>query len=188
MPIDLINFIIFKFKKKIDIEIILDNQSRISNFIEKKINFSDVKITHPKNLNELLICIENIHYGIFMDSGPLHIAKILNKKGILISSSVGQDKLLSDLKSIQFISNNYQSFYCVAPCGLVNILNYNNKIGCYDSLQVSKSKILKHNNLKTLQRGDLKKNYINLIFNPVNCLKNINKKKVIDKIQESITN
>ena len=30
-----------------------------------------------------------------MDSGPLHIAKLFNKKGLLITSSVGQDILLN---------------------------------------------------------------------------------------------
>jgi len=188
MPIDLLNFIILKFFKKIDIEIILDNLSEISNFIEKKIDFDKVKIIHPKNLNQLLKTIENIDFGIFMDSGPLHVAKILNKKGILISSSVGKDILLSDLKSIQSIDNNYQSSFCIAPCGLVNVFNYSNKIGCYDSLEVSKNKILEHNNLKELQRGNLKKNYINLISNPVNCLRKINKKKIIETIQDNIIN
>ena len=121
-----------------------------------------------------------------MDSGPLHVAKILNKKGILISSSVGQDILLSDLKSIQSINNDYKSIYCSAPCGLVNIFNYDNKIGCYDSLAIPKNRILKHNNLKGLQRGNLKNNYINLISNPVNCLKKINKKKIIETIRDNI--
>ena len=186
MPIDLLNFIILKFVKKIDIEIILDNLSEISNFIEKKIYFDRIKIIHPKNFNQLLKTIENIDFGIFMDSGPMHVAKILNKKGILISSTVGKDILLSDLKNIQSIDNDYQSNFCIAPCGLVNIFNYRNKVGCYDSLEVSKNEILKYNNLKELQRGDLKRNYINLISNPVNCLKKINKKKIIETIQDNI--
>ena len=112
-----------------------------------------------------------------MDSGPLHVAKILNKKGILISSSVGQDILLSDLKNIQSIDNDYKSIYCSAPCGLVNIFNYDNKIGCYDSLQINKDKVLNLDNLQSLQRGNLKNNYVNFVVNPVNCLKNISKKE-----------
>ncbi len=188
MPIDLLNYIIIKFIKKINIEIILDNQLEISNYIEKKIHPNKIKIIHPKNLNQLLKIIENIDFGIFIDSGPLHVAKILNKKGILITSSVGKNILLKGFESIQGIDNDYQSVYCTAPCGLVNVFNYNNKIGCYDSLKVSKNKILDHGNLKKLQRGNLENKYINLIFNPVSCLKKINKTKIITEIEKNIFN
>ena len=33
-----------------------------------------------------------------MDSGPLHVAKILNKKGIFITSSVGKEKILNETR------------------------------------------------------------------------------------------
>ena len=123
-----------------------------------------------------------------MDSGPLHVAKILNKKGIHITSTVGKEILLKNFNCIQSIHNNYQSSFCQSPCGLVNVFYYKNKVGCYDSLEISKDKILKHNNLKELQRGDLKKNYVNLISNPVNCLNEINKKKIIETIRVNIIN
>ena len=61
-------------------------------------------------------------------------------------------------------------------------------IGCYDSLKISKNKILKHNNLKSLQRGNIKKNYVNLISNPVNCLKYIDKQMIIKTIKDNIIN
>ena len=168
MPVDLLNHIIIKLIKKIKIEIILNQQSEISNYIEKKLYTNNIKIVHPTNLNQLLAIIENISFGIFIDSGPLHVAKILNKKGLLITSSVGKNILLNDFKNIQSFDNEYKSAFCIAPCGLVNIFNYNNKIGCYDSIKISKNKILKYKNFKNLQRGNLKNKYINFISNPVN--------------------
>ena len=188
MPVDLLNHIIIRLNEKVNIEIILDKQSEISNYIEKRLYTNSIKILHPINLNQLLKIIENTTFGIFIDSGPLHVAKILNKKGILITSSVGKNILLNDFKSIQSIENDYKSEFCTAPCGLVNIFNYNNKIGCYDSLKILKNKILKYENIKKLQRGNIKNKYINLISNPVNCLKKINKKNIITKIKKNIFN
>ena len=186
MSSQLINQLIANFKNKYDIEIILDRFSNISEHISNKIIDKDVKKIFPKNLSELLLVIENMCFGVFMDSGPLHVAKILNKKGILITSSVGKNILLKDFKSIQSINNNYESFYCKSPCGLVNVFNYNNKIGCYDSLAIQKKTILKLKKLQILQRGSLKINYVNLVSNPVNCLQQINKKEVVTKIQQCL--
>ena len=186
MTIGLLNHIIDSLYQKIKIEIILDNQSEISNHLEKNINLKLAKVIHPKNLNELLLIIENINFGIFMDSGPLHVAKTLNKKGIFITTTVGKEKLLKDFKSIKSIKNNYKSLYCQSPCGLVNVFCYKNKVGCYDSLRIKKKTILELKNLQALQRGNIKKNYVNLISNPVNCLKEINKQVVINIIQQNL--
>ena len=188
MTIDLLNHIIISFYKENEIEIILDNQSEISNYVEKNINLKSAKVAHPKNLNELLMVIENINFGIFMDSGPLHVAKILNKKGIHISSTVGKETLLKNFYSIQSINNDYQSSFCESPCGLVNVFYYKNKVGCYDSLRIQKENILELKSFKALQRGKLKKNYVNLISKPVNCLKKIDKQEVIKKIKEKLFN
>ena len=188
MTVTLLNDIIDYFYKNIKIEIILDNQSEISNYIKNNIYNSKVSIINPRNVSELIRIIKKINYGIFMDSGPLHLAKVMHKKGILISTTVSSKVLLKDFNTIKCVSNNYKSFFCRSPCGLVNVFNYNNRIGCYDSLNIKKRKILELKNLKVLQRGTLKKNYVNLIVNPVNCLKNINHKKIIQKINQHLYN
>ena len=188
MTIDLLNHIIISFYKENEIEIILDNQSEISNYIEKNINLKSAKVVHLNNLNELLSVIKNINFGIFMDSGPLHVAKILNKKGIHITSSVGKEILLKNFNSILSIHNEYKSSFCQSPCGLVNVFYYKKKVGCYDSLGIQKKDILGLKSFKSLQRGELKKNYVNLIFDPVNCLKKIDKQVVINTIKENLIN
>ncbi len=188
MTIDLLNYLIENLHDKYEIEVILDNNSKISNYLSSKFDFKKCNVLEPDNLSTFLKVIENIEYGVFMDSGPLHIAKILSKKGVLISSSVSSDVLLHKFSTINPIINNYKSEYCMSPCGLVNIFNYNQKIGCYDSIKINKNKIFKLKNLKSLQRGGLKENYINLISNPVNCLKNINKENVYNKIINDLNN
>ena len=62
-----------------------------------------------------------------MDSGPLHLAKLLNKPGALIITSVDEKILLNKLSNIEPIKNNFKSNYCSAPCGLTNIFNYKGK-------------------------------------------------------------
>jgi ADP-heptose:LPS heptosyltransferase len=141
----------------------------------------------PLNLEELIEEIDKTEFGIFMDSGPLHLAKIKNIRGILIESSINSNKLLNQFNSISVYKNNYHSKFCSKTCGLVNIFNYNNTFGCYDSLNVSKQVILDLDDLNQLQRGAIKKSYINFIDNPVNCLKEINFKKLIKYINKKIS-
>ena len=184
MTIDLINDIIKYFNEKYAIDIVLDKKSTISNFIESKITKKSIKILHPKDLSQLLKKIEKINFGIFVDSGPLHVAKVLYKEGIIITSTVSGKILVNDYRNIKIISNNYNSKYCKAPCGLVNVFNFNNNVGCYDSLKVNKKKILQLNNLNKLQRGNLKESYVKLVSNPVNCLKKINNLEVIKKVEK----
>ena len=57
--------------------------------------------------------METIEYGIFMDSGPLHLAKLLRKRGTLIITTVGQDILLnsSNLAFLRALSFFFQIIY-----------------------------------------------------------------------------
>ena len=184
MPINLINKLILELSRKYKLEILLDPNSDISNFIEKNIIINkNTKIIKPNILSEFLKYLENIDFGIFMDSGPIHVAKILGLQGILVVSSVDKKKLLNKFNSITAVDNNYKSNYCSSPCGLVNLFNYSNNVGCYDSLQLKKNKFLEIKNLKNLQRGSLKKNYQNFIINPVNCLKKIDCKKIVKLVE-----
>jgi len=187
MSITLLNFLIDNLSKNYDIQIILNKNNIISKTLHERISLNEkVQILNPKNLDELLKTIELIEFGIFMDSGPLHVAKILNKRGIVIITSVNQKNLVSKYKNIDFFKNDYTSNYCQGPCGLTNIINYNNSIGCYDSLKIKENEIKNTNNLNKLQRGNLKNHYTNFIFNPVNCIKNIDNKKVLEMIKISI--
>ena len=188
MPVNLLNYIIFFFSEIYKIEIILDNDE-ISNYIKKNLNSTlNYKIIIPKNLDRLLKIIEKIDFGVFMDSGPLHVAKTLQLKGILIISSVHKKNLLSGFHSIKSIKGDYKSKYCNGPCGLTNAFNFNKKSGCYDTLSLKKNIIINAPNInrKDLQRGDLKKNYLNLIKLPVNCLRNLSEEKVVKFIKKNI--
>lgn len=185
MPIKVLNKVINQLIKNFKVEVVFDNKSSISNFIENKIYEKKIHRSSPSDLKSLCKKIEDIEYGIFMDSGPLHLAKILNKKGIFITSSVGKNVLLNDFSSIKTLENNYKSKYCHSPCGLTNIFNYNNNNGCFDSLKITFNDLLNFNNLKSLQRGGVKESYIDFIKSPVSCLDNINVDKLIKEIKQA---
>ena len=186
MPIETLNQIIDKLVQDFKIEVVLDNSSLISNFIKKAIINKNIKQSMPVNLKTLCNKVENIEYGIFMDSGPLHLAKILNKKGIIIISTVNKNILLNDFNSINVFENNYKSKYCTAPCGLTNIFNYNNKSGCYDSLKIAFDDLIKLKNNNSLQRGQVKNSYIDFIKKPVACLNDIKIDKLIHEIKKGV--
>jgi len=186
LPSFLINKIITAYKGKLKIEIILDN-SEISNFIESNLQINNENIIKPKNLEELSNIVDNIDFGIFMDSGPLHLAKLLNKKGILITTSVSHKELLNEDENIFPLQNNFHSNYCSSPCGLTNVFNLDGKTGCFHSLAINRDNFFKIKNLNSLQRGNIKDSYIDLISKPVGCVENINIKKIINLIDNILT-
>tara|TARA_B100000073_G_scaffold35785_1_gene26931 strand:- start:206 stop:1366 length:1161 start_codon:yes stop_codon:yes gene_type:complete len=174
------------YENEYEIDIVFDDNSDISKYLEKKINLKKCKYQNPSNLEELCNIVEKIEYGIFMDSGPLHLAKLLNKPGILIVTSVDEKILLNKFSNIIPIKNNFTSNYCSAPCGLTNIFNYKGKSGCYFSLNLNKQEILNIKNLNALQRGTNKSTYVNFISNPVGCIDKINIKNLLKSINTSL--
>lgn len=185
LSVNIINEIIRNYINAYDIEIVLDDHSDISVNIEKNLNLFNVTVLKPLTLIDLCKEIENIQFGVFPDSGPLHLAKILNKKGLLVTTTVHEKILLNNFDNINVFSNNYKSKFCNSPCGLTNIFNNNGSYGCYDSLSINSSFLL-DKNLNSLQRGDLKNRYLDFIDHPVGCIRNINIDNLINKINSSL--
>jgi len=168
------------FQDKYKIEIFTDN-SDYGNFLEKSYNNNFI-IKKPKNIKSLIKEISQIDFGIFIDSGPLHVAKIFDKPGIFVETSVSNSILLSNTSKISTVKNSYKSEYCNGPCGLVDIFSFNKIVGCYETnkLTFQSLKILK--NLKQLQRRNKKEDNSYFISNPVGCIKKIDIEKIIQKI------
>ena len=101
MPIELIYYLTKNLTKYYNLEIFLNNESQISNQILKKLRNENIRIIDPKSKKELISAIEKIEYGVFMDSGPLHVAKMFNKRGVLIETSVSSKILLKNYKLIK---------------------------------------------------------------------------------------
>jgi len=121
-----------------------------------------------------------------MDSGPLHVAKMFNKRGILLETSVSSKVLLKNYKLIRSIGNTYSSVFCEAPCGLTDIFNYSNNFGCYDSLKI-KSKRLKKNNFKNMISRGVKNHYLENFIKPVGCLSSLNVQNIYYAIKKDLS-
>ena len=141
---------------------------------------------NPNNVESLISEISKTNFGIFIDSGPLHIAKCFNKNGILVETSVSSKILLSNSKNIKSVKNKYKSNYCNGPCGLVDIFAYDSKIGCYETHKLNFKDISSFKNQKNLQRWNKKENNSHLISNPVGCIKQIDVKNIIELIRYKI--
>ena len=182
MPLHIVEKIIEIFGNEYKIKIICDNSDYSKYFLEniKKDNFIFVE---PKNIESLILEISITNFGIFMDSGPLHIAKCFNKKGILVETSVSSKILLSNSKNIMSLNNKYKSNYCNGPCGLVDLFAYENKAGCYETHKLNFKDIISFKNKKNLQRWDKKENNSHFISNPVGCIKQIDVNNIIDLVK-----
>ena len=169
----------------VPIKIIFDN-SDYSKYLSESIKNDNFIAVEPNSIESLILEISKTNFGIFIDSGPLHIAKCFNINGVLIETSVTSKILLSNSKNIISVKNKYKSNYCDGPCGLTDIFAYDNKIGCYETHKLSFNDISSLNNQKNLQRWNKKENNSHLIPNPVECIKQIDVKNVIDSIKYKI--
>tara|TARA_Y100001970_G_scaffold283604_1_gene399193 strand:+ start:14578 stop:15720 length:1143 start_codon:yes stop_codon:yes gene_type:complete len=182
---NVIKEIIDNFINFYKIKIILDD-SIFSLNLEKRIKVSNVQLLKPTNLESLICEISKIEFGIFIDSGPLHLAKIYNKRGVLIETSVHSNILLYNSKNIYPVPNTYSSEFCSGPCGLVDIFSVECKVGCYETNKFTFKKIKKVKNLKNLQRWNKKDINSHFLLNPVGCIKNINIKKTLELIKAKV--
>ena len=179
LPPHVIDKIIENFSNKYDIKIIIDD-SYYSKYLLDKIKNNNFILVNPKNIESLIEEVSKTNFGIFIDSGPLHIAQCLNKNGVLVESSVSSKILLSNSKNIIPVKNKYKSNYCNGPCGLVDVFAHQSKIGCYDTHKLNFEDIISFKNKKNLQRWNKKENNSHLISNPVGCIKQIDVKNIIE--------
>ena len=185
LPLYILEEIIESFCNEYEIKIILDN-SEYSNYLLENIKNNNFKAVKPINIQSLIVEISKTNFGIFIDSGPLHIAQCLNTKGILIETSVSSKILLSNSNNIMSVKNKYTSNYCNGPCGLVDVFLYENKVGCYETHKINFKDITSSKNQKNLQRWNKKENNSHLILNPVGCIKQIDVKNIIKLIRFKI--
>ena len=185
LPLYILEKIIDKFKDDYEIKIVLDD-SEYSKFILNKIQNYDVEFINPKDVKSLVLEISKIYFGIFVDSGPLHIAKSFNKKGIFIETSVSKEILLNNSNNILPIKNKYISNYCTGPCGLVDLFAYDGVVGCYETHKISFEDINLLKSFKKLQRWDKKDNNSHFFSNPVGCVKKIDIKNIIELIKREL--
>ena len=183
MPIEILIKLTSLLKKHFNIEVFLNQKSEISNLLYKRLIDEEINIIDPKNTKALISAIKKIDYGIFMDSGPLHVAKMFNKKGLLIETSVSSKMLLRNYKMIKGIENSFSSSFCIAPCGLTDIFNHNNNHGCFDSLQIERAKFKRENYSNMISRG-VKNHYKNFFFKPVGCVSSLNVQNIYNTIMK----
>ena len=185
LPKNVLEEIIENFSSEYKIKIIFDN-SFYSKYILENIKNDNFTFVEPKDIESLILEISKTNFGIFIDSGPLHIAKCFNINGVLIETSVTSKILLSNSKNIISLKNKYKSNYCNGPCGLVDIFAYKAKVGCYETHKLKFKDVSSYKNYKNLQRWNKNENNAHLISNPVGCIKQIDVKNIIELIKFKI--
>ena len=185
LPKKILEEIIKNLSNEYKIKIIIDNSDYSKYLLENITNNNNIFI-NPKCVESLIFEISKTNFGIFVDSGPLHIAQCFNINGVLVETSVESKKLLSNTKNIISVKNKYKSNYCNGPCGLVDIFAYEARVGCYETHKLSFNDISSFKNHKKLQRWNKKENNSHLISNPVGCIKQIDVKNIIELIKNKI--
>lgn len=185
LPYEFIDKIIKKFQDKYYFKIFIDDSNFSRHLVEKNSN-NNCSFISPRDTKSLITEIEKIEFGIFMDSGPLHIAKIFDKKGILIETSVSSNILLSNSKKVYSIDNQYKSNFCNGPCGLVDVFSLDKSVGCYESHKISYEDINSLQSFKILERWNKKDYNSDFILNPVGCVRNINIENIFNILENNL--
>jgi len=185
LPYNVIKEIIESFRDEYQIKIVIDD-SPYSEHLYEKNKKNNLFFVKPKNIESLIEEISKTNFGIFIDSGPLHIAKTFDKNGIFIETSVSNKALLTNSKNIFSVENKYKSNYCNGPCGLVDIFAHEDSVGCYETNKLSFEKIKTLKSFKNLQRWNKKEINSHFILNPIGCIKQIDIKNIIELIKIKI--
>ncbi len=185
MPKNVLEEIVDSFSSEYKIKIIVDS-SDYSKYLLENMKNNNFILLDPKNIERLILEVSKTNFGIFIDSGPLHIAECFNINGVLVETSVASKILLSNSRNIISAKNKYKSNYCNGPCGLVDIFAYEAKVGCYETHKLNFRDISSFKNQKNLQRRNKKENNAHLISNPVGCIKQIDVKNIIELIRYRI--
>ena len=181
LPINVIEVIKKNFEEKYSIDIFVDD-SDYSTHLKKAYINSNITIKNPKSTESLIKEISKIKFGIFIDSGPLHIAKLYQKAGVFIETSVSDNVLLKNNLNIKVVKNKYKSQNCNGPCGLVDLFSFDKTVGCYETNKISFQNIKNLSSFKELQRWNKKQNNTHFMLNPVGCVNKIDIEKVINSI------
>ena len=185
MPMNILEEIVDSFSSEYKIKIIVDS-SDYSKYLLENMKNNNFILLDPKNIKRLILEISKTNFGIFIDSGPLHIAECFNINGVLVETSVASKILLSNSRNIISAKNKYKSNYCNGPCGLVDIFAYEAKVGCYETHKLNFKDISSFKNQKNLQRWNKKENNAHFISNPVGCIKQIDVNNIIELIRYRI--
>ena len=185
LPFNVIDKIIENFGNEYKIKVVVDD-SEYSQYLSEKNKNSNLIFVKPKNIESLILEISRLDFGIFIDSGPLHIAKSYNKNGILIETTVSSEILLNNSRNILPVKNKYKSLYCSGPCGLVDVFAYEGNVGCYETHRLSFEDISSFKSFKNLQRWNKKENNSHFILNPVGCIKQIDINNIIELLKNKL--
>lgn len=186
LPGKVLNLLIEKLKHEYKINIILDESffsKSLENNISESIKNNNCKVIKPKDIKELIREVSEIYYGVFVDSGPLHLAKLYDKHGVLVETSVPEEILLYNTNKIYPLKNKYISKYCYGPCGLVDIFSFDKRVGCYETNKISFNEIHNLENLKKLNRFNKIENNAHFHINPVGCIKKIDVNNLFELIK-----
>lgn len=88
---------------------------------------------------------EAVDYGIFCDSGPLHVTKLTGQPGFALMTTVAADAVLGGFDHLATWQAGYAGDWCRAPCGLVGAMSVGQgeAYGCMDRLRLPRERLVR---------------------------------------------
>ncbi|MSP51467.1 MAG: hypothetical protein EXQ91_03615 [Alphaproteobacteria bacterium] len=91
-----------------------------------------------ESIAALIQAIDGFDYGVFADSGPAHLAKLVAVPGVAVYTSAPGDVLQGRFRNLARWAVPFVGPRCRAPCGLAKVRAApDGRIGCMGSLQTT---------------------------------------------------
>ena len=122
-----------------EVELVLDGRQRQGALCLQALRAASPGARPRINLDSveaLLGMMTGLDYGVFCDSGPAHLAKMLSLPGYGIYTTVSAATVQGHFTNLTPWQAPYRGAACQAPCGLVGVMARRERpvYGCMDSL------------------------------------------------------
>ena len=89
--------------------------------------------------------LRDLYYGIFCDSGPAHLAKLVDLPGYAIYTTIGGATVQGGFTNLARWQAAFAGPHCIAPCGLVGLMapRAGEGTGCMDSLGLPREALVR---------------------------------------------
>ena len=121
------------------VEIVLDPRQRQGAIYRDALAGTGVRLrTDLDSVAAVHGYLDGLDYAVFCDSGPAHLAKLLDLPGYRIDTTIAGATVRGGFTNLAGWQAAYSGRHCTAPCGLVGLMarREGEGIGCMDSLDL----------------------------------------------------
>ena len=128
------------------VEIVLDPRQRQGSVYREALATTSASLRGDLDtVAALHAYLHDLDYGIFCDSGPAHLAKLVDLPALGLYTTIPGAIVQSGFTNLARWQATFTGPHCTAPCGLVGLMapRGSEGVGCMDSLGLSRASLVR---------------------------------------------